>query len=113
MTQQQDPTELIQQYAQSFADVVTGTSCSQTSFSVGKGKFLFLGPGPKGKGYKAMFKLSESLPQLQSMAETEPKRFEVGKTGWITVRFSDEDPISMDHWRKWLAESYAKTKGAG
>lgn len=43
----------------------------------------------------------------------EPKRFEVGKTGWVTARFTAEEPLPKRIWGKWLAESYEVTCGAG
>ena len=91
--------------------VVTGTSCSQTSFKVGKGTFLFIGPGPGGKGFKAMFKLDASMPRARELAADEPSRFEVGKTGWVTARFTVEEPLPTTLWEGWLSESYAMTRG--
>ena len=57
-----------------------------------------------------MFKLKESMDQARELAELEPKRFEVGKTGWVTVRFTDEEPLASEIWEKWLQESYLLTK---
>jgi hypothetical protein len=96
-----------------FPRVAKGTSCTQSAFKAGKGTFLFIGPGPKGKGFKAMFKLKASMPQALRLAEEEPKRFEVGSTGWVTARFTAEEPLPEEIWEKWLAESYDLTVGAG
>lgn len=101
----------IRQQALAFADVSEGQSCNQSSFKVGKGTFLFIGPGPKGQGYKAMFKLNESMPQAVELAEKEPKRFEVGSTGWVTTRFSADAPLPEAIWQAWLKESYQRTRG--
>ena len=59
-----------------FPAVAKGTSCTQSSFKAGKGTFLFIGPGPKGKGFKAMFRLKRSLPQANRLAAGDPDRFE-------------------------------------
>ena len=113
MARSQDPTDAIRRQAGTFPGVVKGTSCTQSAFKAGKGTFLFIGPGPKGKGFKAMFKLSASMPQALKLAAEDPKRFEVGSTGWVTVRFTVEEPLPKRIWGKWLAESYEVTSGTG
>jgi len=75
----------------------------------GGGTFLFIGPGPKGVGFKAMFKLRDSRADAEARAEAEPHRFEVGKTGWVTARFTAEEPLPKSVWEPWLDESYVVT----
>jgi len=94
-----------------FPGVTTGTSCSQSAFKVGKGSFLFIGPGPKGQGFKAMFKLKTSMPEALELAGQDPKRFQVGSTGWVTTRFTAGDPMPERLWERWLSESYEVTCG--
>ena len=101
-----DPTESMREKAASFPNVAKGTSCNQSSFKTTKKSFLFVGPGPKGKGYKAMFKLKESMPEAQQLVSESPDRFEVGTTGWVTARFTAEEPLPRDIWERWLEESY-------
>ena len=113
MAPQSDSTEPIRQKALSFESVVEGVSCNQSSFKVGKGSFLFLGPGAKGVAYKAMFKLDRSLDRARQLAEKEPGRFEVGRAGWVTARFSDEKPLPRSVWEKWIEESYGLATGGG
>ena len=121
MPADKDPTEPIRRQAATFAGVATGASCTQSAFKAGKGTFLFIGPGAKGMGFKAMFKLGASLPQAQKLAAEQPERFEVGKvagktaglTAWVTARFSAEEPLPKPIWTKWLAESYEVTCSAG
>jgi hypothetical protein len=112
MSISQDPTDAIRRQALAFPGVMTGKSCSQSAYKVGKGTFLFIGPGPKGQGFKAMFKLKFSMPEALNLAEQEPKRFEVGSTGWVTARFTAEEPMPKQIWEKWLSESYDLTRGA-
>ena len=106
MARSTDPTEPIREKAASFPEVATGTSCNQSSFKAGKGSFLFIGPGAKGVGFKAMFKLDGSMPQANKLAAKEPDRYEVGSTGWVTARFTSEKPLPKSIWEKWLKESY-------
>jgi len=111
MTMTQDPTNAIRRRALTFPGVEQGASCTQSAFKAGKGTFLFIGPGPKKAGFKAMFKLKPLMPQALKLAAEHPKRFEVGKTGWVTARFTVEEPLPKQIWEKWLVESYELTCG--
>ncbi len=110
MNDSNDPTFPIREKAASFENVVTGTSCNQSSFKTKRGAFFFAGPGAKGVGFKAMFKLKGSMPQAQTLARENPHHFEVGSTGWVTTRFSAEEPLPKPIWEKWLEESYLITE---
>ena len=72
-----------------------------------KKAFLYVGPGPKGVGYKAMFKVDLSLEEEKNLAKSEPERFELGVGNWVTSRFSAEAPLPKKIWGRWLRESYA------
>ena len=108
-----DPTEPIREQAAAFPGVDEGTSCTQGSFKAGKQAFLYIGPGPKGVGFKAMFKLDRSRPQAEELAASDPDRFEVGSTAWVTTRFTAEKPLPKRLWGKWLKESYELALGGG
>ncbi len=109
MGKAKDPTLAMREAAASYPAVAEGTSCNQASFKVGKGTFLFVGPGAKGIGFKAMFKLDQSLAQAKKLADRQPERFQAGSTGWVTTRFSAEKPLPKTIWKKWLKESYDVT----
>ena len=113
MGRAQDPTDPIRRRAVTFPAVAKGTACNQSSFKAGKGSFLFIGPGAKGQGFKAMFKLDRSIPMARELAAKDPDRFEVGSTAWVTTRFTTEKPLPKTIWEKWLKESYDLTYGAG
>ncbi len=97
--------------AAALPDVVEGTSCNQSSYKVGKKAFLYVGPGPKGVGYKAMFKLEASMEAAGEMAQSDPERIEVGVGNWVTARFTSEAPLPKKVWGRWLKESYAAASG--
>lgn len=107
-----DPTLPIRNRAAAFPAVAPGTSCNQSSFKVGKRAFLYIGPGAKGRGFKAMFKLDQSMPQAKKLASTQSDRFEVGSTGWVTTRFTAEEPLPPSVWEEWLQESYELASGS-
>jgi hypothetical protein len=58
MARAKDPTQALRKAAAAFPDVVEGTSSNQTSFKAKKKAFLYVGPGAKGIGHKAMFHLA-------------------------------------------------------
>ena len=114
MPKAKDPTRALRMAAGALPDVVEAMSCNQTSYKAGKKAFLYVGAGPKGVGYKAMFKLEVSLEEAKNLAKSEPERFQLGVGNWITTRFSAEDPLPKKIWSSWLKESHAgATKSEG
>ena len=104
MAPAKDPTEPIRLRASRYPGVDEGTACTQSSFKAGKKAFLFIGMA-KGR-YKAMFKLKDSMPEAVKLARKHPDRFEAGTVGWVTARFTAEEPMPKKVWEKWLDESY-------
>ena len=111
MANAKDPIGQLKKAASILPDAVEGMSCNQTSFKVGKAAFLYVGPGAKGVGYKAMFKLNASFAEAENLAKSEPERFEVGAGKWVTTRFSSEEPLPKKIWSRWLMESYSCVSG--
>ena len=68
MPSAKNPTKALMDAAAALPDVTSGESCNQTSFKVGKTAFLYVGPGAKGVGYKAMFKLDASIPDAKPLS---------------------------------------------
>jgi len=113
MTGAKDPTQALREAAALYRDGVAGTACNQTSFKAGTRAFLYVGPGAKGIGYKAMFKLDASAAEAAELAKRSPERFEVGTGNWVTTRFSAEAPLPKSLWSRWLKESHALASGGG
>lgn len=111
MSRTDDPTVPLRLAAARFSGEPPTAACTQSSFKAGKSAFLFVGPGTKGQGFKAMFKLKASLPEAAKLAAKFPSRFEVGKTGWVTARFSADEPLPEAIWSKWLVESHGLVTG--
>jgi len=107
-----DPTEALRAMAAAFPEVVKGTACTQSSFKTKRGAFLYVGPGAKGVGFKAMFKLDRSRAQAEELASEHPDRFELGSGSWVAARFTAEKPLPKAIWSKRLKESYALTTGS-
>jgi predicted DNA-binding protein (MmcQ/YjbR family) len=72
-----------------------------------KGKaFVFLG----GEKNATELSMSVKLPQSRDMAAdlpfAEPTGYGLGKSGWVTARFTKAGDIPMDLLRSWIDESY-------
>ncbi|MEM7236066.1 MAG: hypothetical protein AAF517_28125 [Planctomycetota bacterium] len=111
MAARTDPTEALCAMAAEFPEVDSGTSCNQSAFKTKKVAFLYVGPGAKGEGFKAMFKLDGSRDQAAKLAKEQPDRFALGVGQWVTVRFTAEKPLPKSIWSKWLKESYELSCG--
>ena len=111
MARAKDPTDPIRRKAAAFPAVDKGTSCTQSAFKSGKIAFLYIGPGAKGVGFKAMFRLDKSIAQAEGLAAKQPDRFDVGKNNWVSTWFSAEKPLSKTIWQKWLKESHGLASG--
>jgi len=107
MPKAKDPTEPMRKVAGALPDAVEAMSCNQTSFKAAKKAFLYVGPGAKGVGYKAMFKLEASLEEAERLSLSEPDRYQLGVGNWVSTRFSAENPLPKALWNRWLKESYA------
>ena len=49
---------------------------------------------------------------LREAAAKHPDRFEVGSTGWMTTRFTAEEPLPKAVWETRLDESYELSGGS-
>ena len=65
--------------------------------------FIFLGEG-EGSGFSV--KLPESRELALTFPTVEPSGYGLGKSGWVSVRFTPEIEIPLEHLEAWLDESY-------
>jgi predicted DNA-binding protein (MmcQ/YjbR family) len=77
------------------------TSCVNRAFRVRKKNFLFLGE-PDGR-IRVMVKLVDSLEAARAMQDP---RVDVGKTGWVTLRFDPDDALDEELLSAWIHESF-------
>jgi hypothetical protein len=78
-----------------------GTSCVNRAFKVRKKNFFFLGEKPDS--VRLMVKLSTSL---QEAAALNDKRVSVGKMGWVTIVFANDDALDQVLLAGWVVESF-------
>jgi hypothetical protein len=82
-------------------EVTEGTSCVNRAFKARKKNFLFL--GEKVEELRVMVKLTGSLAAADAMNDP---RIEVGKFGWVTLRFAPGDAPDAELLGGWVVESY-------
>ncbi len=87
--------------ARALPETGEGASCVNRAFSVRKKNFLFL--GEKDGAIRIMVKLTDSLEAASAM---EDPRVDVGKFGWVTLRFTPDDPLDRDLLAGWILESF-------
>ena len=87
--------------AMALPETVEGSSCVNRAFKVRKKNFLFL--GEKDGEIRVMVKLTDSLDAAAAMGDP---RVEVGKFGWVTLRFPPDDALDRDLLAGWILESF-------
>ncbi len=78
-----------------------GTSCVNRAFKVRKKNFLFVGEKPGT--VRVMVKLGASLDEARAMNDP---RIDVGKIGWVTLNFANDDVPDPELLTAWVVESY-------
>lgn len=109
MGAKKDPLDAIRKEAGRFAGVDEGTACTQSAFRVGKKSFLFV--GMQGGRCKLLLKLDDSMPEAEKLAAEHPDDVQVGKGGWVTLRFDAASPPPKRRWLAWVKESYRLSGG--
>lgn len=97
-------TSALRDHAMSYPETSEGASCVNRAFKVKKKNFLFVGEKDDGS-CKAMMKLGPSLDEAIELSNSDP-RVEVGKFGWITVRFDAPNTPDAALLERWVDESY-------
>jgi predicted DNA-binding protein (MmcQ/YjbR family) len=72
-----------------------------------KGKaFLFLGGEKDTKELSLSVKLPSSRDMAVDLPFAEPTGYGLGKSGWVSARFTKVSDVPMDLLRSWIDESY-------
>ena len=72
-----------------------------------KGKsFLFLGGEKDTKELSLSIKLPQSRDMAVDLPFAEPTGYGLGKSGWVTARFTKVSDVPLDLLRSWIDESY-------
>ncbi|MEZ6037484.1 MAG: MmcQ/YjbR family DNA-binding protein [Planctomycetota bacterium] len=106
-----DRLERLHAAAYALPGVDVGESCVNRAYRVGGKAFGYLGDKPDQ--LRLMVKLGPSLDEAQALAKARPAVFEVGKSGWVTVRLPHAEKVEKGLLERWIAESHAGFAGAG
>jgi hypothetical protein len=100
------PTDVLRGIALRYPEVEEGLSCNRTAFAARGKAFLFAGAGAGGEGWVVLVKLRDSLAEAEALARKEPRRYAVGKTGWVTLRLGPAEALPRGVMERWIDESY-------
>lgn len=100
-----DPIEVLRGIVLRYPEVEEGVSCNRAAFGARGKSFLFAGTGPGGRGVVLLLELRDSLTDAQVRAREQPGTIVVGKTGWVTLRLADGQPLPRGV-ERWVEESY-------
>ena len=73
---------------------------------VNKKVFVFLGKGHPQGGFGFSVKLPNSGADVLEMPFAEPTGYGLGKSGWVSLRFSPGDHPATEQLLAWIDESY-------
>ncbi len=94
----------LRRYALSFPEAVEDFPWGERVVKVKKKVFVFLGKGDRGFG------LSAKLPQSQDAALmlpfSEPTAYGLGKAGWVSAHFDENQSVPVPLLKEWIRESY-------
>ncbi|HUG48348.1 MAG TPA: MmcQ/YjbR family DNA-binding protein [Candidatus Limnocylindria bacterium] len=93
----------LREYALGLPEAWEDHPWGETVAKVRKKVFVFLGSDGSAEP-RIWVKLAESQPLALSQPGVSPAGYNLGKSGWVDVRLSDETPYEM--LREWIDESY-------
>lgn len=96
--------ETVRDHAMPFPETIEGSSCVNRAFKAGGKNFAFL--GEKDNECNLRLKLAESIPELEARAVDAPEQWQVGKGGWVLLKFSPDDAPDAADLRRWITESF-------
>ncbi|HWP04932.1 MAG TPA: MmcQ/YjbR family DNA-binding protein [Polyangiaceae bacterium] len=94
----------IAKLALAYPDVIEENPWGHRAFKVKKKTFLFL--GADGEGVSLSVKLPHSGVAALSLEYTEPTHYGLGKSGWVTARFTRGSDVPLPVVAEWLKESF-------
>jgi predicted DNA-binding protein (MmcQ/YjbR family) len=96
----------IREHALSFPEAWEDHPWGERVAKVGKKVFVFGQVEIEGGGYVLSVKLPASGPDMLHEKFAEPTGYGLGKSGWVTLRFSPKEAIPVERIKAWIEESY-------
>jgi predicted DNA-binding protein (MmcQ/YjbR family) len=100
-----DPQQELVAYAMSLPGATEHFPWGERVAKVGGKVFVFFGRSEEGD-IGIGVKLPESGPAALSLPFCEPTGYGLGKSGWVTVQFTDRKKMPLPLLRQWIDESY-------
>jgi len=96
----------LRDYALTFPQVTEDSPWGHRAMKVNKKAFVFLGGEANPKELSMSVKLPQSRDMAADLPFAEPTGYGLGKSGWVTARFTKVADVPMDLLRAWIDESY-------
>jgi predicted DNA-binding protein (MmcQ/YjbR family) len=96
----------LRDFAMRFPETHEDHPWGHRAIKVGKKAFVFLGGEKDAKELSMSVKLPQSRDMATDLPFAEPTGYGLGKSGWVTARFTKVSDVPLDLLRKWIDESY-------
>ena len=93
-------------YGLSLPEATEDHPWGHTALKVRGKTFVWLDKGEKGEGLSLTVKLPVSRDFALVFDFAEPAGYGLGRSGWITCRFAEDEQPDLDLMQRWIAESY-------
>ena len=96
----------LRDYALTFPEVTEDHPWGHRAMKVKKKAFVFLGGDKDTKELSMSVKLPTSRDMAVDLPFAEPTGYGLGRSGWVTARFTKVAEVPLDLLKAWIAESY-------
>ena len=96
----------LRDYALTFPEVTEDHPWGHRAMKVKKKAFVFLGGDKNAKELSLSVKLPQSRDMADDLPFAEPTGYGLGKSGWVTARFTKTGDVPLDLLKAWIDESY-------
>jgi predicted DNA-binding protein (MmcQ/YjbR family) len=90
--------------ALAYAEAIEEFPWGHSAFKVRRKTFVFLAADKEGLSMSA--KLPSSRRSALTLPFASPTEYGLGKSGWVTARFSSSERVPVDILAEWIDESY-------
>jgi predicted DNA-binding protein (MmcQ/YjbR family) len=99
--------QALREFAMNFPGAYEEFPWGESVIKVNKKVFVFLGAVEDfDKGVNFTVKLPVSGDDALNFPFTRPSGYNLGKSGWVTVRFPPDEEPPVDLFERWIEESY-------
>ena len=94
----------LRDYALTFPEATEDFPWGHRAIKVRKKAFVFM--AVEDECFSFSLKLPSSADAVLLLPFTSPTGYGLGKSGWVTARFTEKQKIPLDWVRSWIEESY-------